>query len=523
MSNHLARLSALLLMLALLAVSAVVLEAQDATPEATSTSNVEATAEATTEPTETVISDLSYNTAVTGTITASSPTQIWPLQAASADRIYARVERLDGNLLPDVQILDATGNVLGQSYGPDKTGAAAETNDFTLAAAGQYQVQVSRKDGENGVTTGQYRLTVFAAATAQDNINNTTIIGTITPGTPIDGEVTATHWYQLYTYTAVATDQISVSIERTSGNLMPLVYILDANGNSLSNGYTENTGDVATIETYTLPSPGTYTIAVSRYNDFNGDTVGQYRLTMTLLGAGEGSPSLQGTAGVVEYDKPLTGELTGAQWYQDWTLTTKAGDAISIEATRTGGNLKPAVVLLGGSGQQLTRAYVDPTGDHAGVDYSLETPGTYTVRVSRDGDQTGPTTGSYSLTVHLTGSGEGSPDLAETSGTITVGTPVSGEITNARWENTWTFQGTGKDNLTIDVKRTSGTLMPTIEIRDVNGQRLNYSYTDASGDTSTLNYQLPATGSYQIVVLRNENQTGQTTGGYKLAVTQAAQ
>jgi hypothetical protein len=183
------RILALMLALGLLATSAMMLEAQAATPEATPAATAEATA--------TVITDLSYNTAVTGYISSDSPSQLWPLTAPSADRIHVRVERLDGNLIPDVQVLDASGSAVGQSYGADKTYAVAETQDFKLAAGGQYQVQVSRKDAADGVTIGQYRLTVFADATAQDNINNTTVIGPATAGTPIDGEITATHLFQL--------------------------------------------------------------------------------------------------------------------------------------------------------------------------------------------------------------------------------------------------------------------------------------------------------------------------------------
>ncbi len=512
------RLFALLMALALLAIPAMMLEAQEGTPEATEAVTADATAEAT----ATVITDLSYNTAVTGLIDDASPTQTWPLQAPSADRIHVRVERLDGNLIPDVEVLDATNSAVGQSYGADKTGAVAETNDFTLAAGGQYQVQVSRDDGADGVTSGQYRLTVFADATAEDNINNTTVIGPVTTGTPVNGEITSTHWYQLYTYNAEAADTLTISVTRAGGNLMPIVYLLDSNSNNLASGYGSNVGDSATIESYTLPSAGKYTVAVSRYSDFNGDTTGQYKLDVTLVGAGEGSASLAQITGNVEYDQELTGEISGAQWYQDWTLTTKAGDSISVEVHRTEGTLRPSVAVLGGNSQNLSNAYVASTGDRASIDqYTLQTPGTYTVRVSRENDQDGATTGKYALTVHLVGSGKGSPDLDGVTGTITTGTPVTGQITNARWADTWTYQGTAGDQIKMAVKRTDGTLIPMIEIRDVNGQNLTTGYPDPSADTASATYTIPANGAYQIVVVRNDQQNGMTSGGYELTVEKA--
>ncbi len=515
MKSHSTRLFTLLAAIVLLATSALALQAQSATPEATPAATAEAT---------TVITDLTYNTAVTGVITDANPTQLWPLQAPSADRINVRVERLDGNLLPAVQVLDATGSAVGQSYGPDKTGAVAQTRDFKLASGGQYQVQVSRKDADKGVTTGQYRLTVIADATAQDNINNTTVIGPVTAGTPINGEVTSTHWYQLYTYTAEAPDTLTITAQRTSGSLMPMIYLLDTNGSSITTGYTTNVGDSATIDSYTLPAAGQYTIAVSRYNDYDGDTVGQYTLNLTLVGAGVGSKSLTQTTGTVEYDQELTGEISGAQWYQDWTLTAKAGDSLSIAIKRTSGTLKPTAAILGGSGQNLNQAYVSSTGDSASFDlYTLQTPGTYTVRASRDGDQDGTTTGKYALVVHLIGSGEGSPDLSGSTGTITTGTPVNGKVTNVRWADTWTYQGTAGDQLKIGVKRTDGTLIPMIELRDVNGQNLTTAYPDPSMDTASITYRIPATGAFQIVVERDGQQNGLTNGGYELTVAKAAE
>ncbi len=498
---------ALLLALALIAPPAAIIRAQDATPEATPAA------------TETPITNLSYNTPVTGLIDNTTPIQTWPLQTASADRITLRVERADGNLIPSVALLDASGGTINGS-GPDPTGAAAAMGNITLPTAGQFQVQVSRKDGPNGVTTGHYTLTILVHAVAADSASNAAVIGPLKAETPVDGKLTNLHWLQRYTYTAAATDSVNLTVQRTGGNLLPQLYILDANGASLATGYNGNTGDFASVGGFTFPSAGDYMIVVSRKDDFGGDSVGKYTLTLNLIGAGAGNPSLKGPTGAIEYDQPLTGEISGPQWYQDWTLKTTAGDTLSAVVTRTDGNLKPYLLLLGGGGQELMRGYASNTQDSAGFyNQTLQTPGTYTLRVVRDGDQNGLTSGKYTLTVYLVGAGQNSPTLAGATGAVTLGTPVKGEVTNARWADSWTIEGNGGDKVHIAVLRTSGTLIPHIDIRDINGQTLNSAYPGASGDTSAIDYTFPATGTFQIVVFRDGNQGGLTAGGYELTVT----
>lgn len=512
MRRHFAFFTGFLLAL-LLTVGGV--SAQDATPEATGTA--EATSEAT------VIQPLSYGTPVTGTIDGKNFTQDWPLSTASADRIQVQVTRTSGNLIPNVQILDASGTAIAQSYGADYTYAAAQIDDFTLPAAGNYTIEVGRENGETGVTKGGYSLAVLPLGTAADNPNNVTVIGEVQADTPVSGEITATHWQHLYTYNAPAADALDVVVERTSGTLMPQVDVLDANGTSLRTGY-NNLGSAETGE-FELPSAGAYTIAVHRNSDQSGDTLGTYDLTVKLVGAGEGSPLLVGAAGTAVYDQELTGTLTPAQWYQDWSLTTDAGDTLTITLTRAGGDLMPEVVLLGGSGQELSHGYTDNAGASAQIKrYQLAGPGTYTVRATRQNGQTGVTSGAYGLTIALNGTGEGSPRLSEPAGEITPGTAVQGEITNALWQNVWTFNSSAGGSIDVQVTRADGTLIPNVIVRDANGQEMRRGYPSDARDSAEISgFSLPGPGKYQIVVSRDGDQGGYTSGSYTLTVSPAAQ
>lgn len=488
---------------------ALAVQAQDATEDPTAT-------EPSAEVTETPIGDLSYNSPVVGRISSAAPSQAWPLLVGSADRVLVRVERVDGNLIPSVAILDSNDQELGSSYGPEYDWATALV-EYTFPEAGEYRVAVTPYIEE---TEGLYRLTVIPLGTAEDNINNTSVIGEVQPDTPLEGEITPTHWYQRYTFNAPAADTIRIVAERTGGNLMPQVDLLDASGNVLTTGYNTNTGDQGIVDSYTLPSAGEYIVAVTRYSGMDGESEGAYRLTVETLGSGEGSPNLEGSAGTVEYDTALQGEITNLRWYQDWTLNAQAGDTIRIDVTRTGGNFQPEVSLIGGAGQELQHGYLESSGDTASIsNYTLEAPGTYTVRVLRTREQAGLTTGTYDLVVTLLGSGEGSPVLSESSGTVAVGEPVEGEVTNRRWVDSWAFNGEAGQEITVTVERTAGTLIPMVEIRDINGQALQTAYPETTRDRAILNYSIPAAGTYTIAVMRENWQEGVTSGTYELAVT----
>jgi hypothetical protein len=445
------------------------------------------------------------------------------LTTASADRIAVHVERTDGNLLPSVSILDATDKVISQSNGADQTGAAADIENFTLPGAGDYKVLVQRVNADKGTSSGKYSILITPLATAEDNPNNTVNLGDVEYDKPINGEITATQWYQRYSFTANGQDVVRISAKRTGGTLFPEIEVLDANGASLNKGYADDSGGQAALEKVKLPSDGQYTIVVTRASRFNGATTGTYQLDVTLVGAGEDNPILAAAPGTVTYDSELTGTIN-ALWYQDWTLTTESADLITISVTRTSGDLIPQITVLGGSGQDVTRTNASPTGDSATIRrYQLRTAGTFTIRVWRTQGKNGLTSGDYNLKVELVGSGEGSTNLADKGSTIENGQPQTGTLTGMRWMETYTYKGTQGDKIDIVVDRTEGTLIPRIEIQDSNGQRLRSSaLSDSRDSASIVSYTLPGNADYKIVVSRDGEQTGYTTGGYSVSVLPAA-
>ncbi len=466
---------------------------------------------------------LVYGEPVEGAINNQTFSQAWALQTGAADRIRVRVERLEGNLIPDVSLQDATGSVLARSQADD-TRALAVIRDHKLPGPGTYQVVVGRDRGETGETSGTYRLTVEVLGTGTDHPNNTAISGIVELGTSVSGELTPEHWRHVYTLDGVLGDLIQISASRQSGTLLPRVELQDANGQSLGTGNVDEQGVTARLGPFELRAAGQFRVLVYRDRGIDGDTAGAYELTVTLLGSGENSARLAIPPNALEaYDVAVQGAISNERWYEDWQFTASAADLITIVAARLPGptnTLRPQVFLLGGAAQELARTNPDSTGAAATLErFKLPSPGTYTVRVVRDRGKAGVTSGQYELRITLVGAGEGSPTLAATSGAIQTGAPVEGEITNARWADTWTYSGQAGEVVDIIVTRTEGTLIPRIDILDANRQPLRNAQPSLTADTAILQrYQLPASAGYYVVVSRDKGQQGATAGTYSLVV-----
>ncbi len=388
--------------------------------------------------------EITYDTPVQGTIDgAAYQPQSWTFTAQGADRLTARVERTDGNLIPNLTLLDSDGNDVAQSYGADHTYAAAVIDNTTLPQAGTYTFVVSRYQDADGETSGSFQLSVTALGVGEDNPANTTPVASVNLDDTVTGEITPMHWSQVYTFEAEAGDYIGATSQRTSGTLIAQLSLLDNNGQELRTGYPDNIGVTTVLSGYEVSYTGQYSVAVVRDRGINGVTGGQYALTVQLLGSGEDSDRLTGTQpGMIQqYNTTQTGEITNANWYQDWQFRTVSADTFTISVQRspeyspdTPNTLIPDVVLVDALGNEMRRGYPNDDNASASIDrYTLSDAGMYIVRVERDGGKDGLTTGGYEVTITLDGIGPDSPSLAESSGEVTLGTPAQGEITNVRW------------------------------------------------------------------------------------------
>jgi hypothetical protein len=340
---------------------------------------------------------------------------------------------------------------------------------------------------------------------------------TIAYNIPREGEITGSEFEQTWTFTGTNDDRILIEMQTISGTLIPEFEVLDLNEQSLGLASADESGALASRE-YILTGDGAYTIRVGRQRGTDGVTTGNYRLTVTLLGAG--NPSIDESTGTVELDGTAEGELSNAQWREAWDFTTESSDVITIRAERRDGTVRPELILLDGSGVEVRRAYIATSGDYSELErVTLPGPGSYRIVVQREGESRGVTSGRYTVTLTVNGTGEESSELFAPISEIEPGSIVEGEITDRQWTNVYSLTATSQDRLQVTVTRTGGNLMPMLYIFGANNQELTRSYTSPNGADATLTYSLPGTGDYTIRVGRVNDKTGATQGTYELVLT----
>ncbi len=356
------------------------------------------------------------------------------------------------------------------------------------------------------------------ARPAQDGGN------TLTYGTEVAGEITAEAFEQLWALEAASADRIGVRVERTGGNLVPMVSIIDAAGTEITSSYgPDETQAASQIDSYELPTAGTYQVRVYRQYEESGTTTGTYSLSVSLFATAEDNPNNVTPVGEVTYDAPVQGNVTPNRWRNVYTLQAAGADVVSIRADRTSGTLVPYIEVLDANGGVLSGGYgySNDANDAASVqEVELPSPGQYSVVVTRNNGFDGLTVGGFNLTVSLLGSGEDNPVLSGNApGTIAYDTPATGELGNAIWYQDWILTPTSTDRVSIKMTRTSGNLIPRFVILGGSGQELYTAYEDYSYAQATIeDYGFDVAGTFTVRVFRADEKFGATTGGYELVV-----
>jgi hypothetical protein len=349
------------------------------------------------------IESIVYNEPFENTITPDHWYHRYNLQTDAADAIRIDVERLNGTLVPQIELLDASGQ-------PLQTGYASSSNDTaslnaTLPAPGSYTVVITRERGFNGATTGEYSAQVTLVGAGEGSALLDEVQGNITYDTPVLGTLADGQYYQDWLLTATAGDTITITAQRPldamsgASNLEPIVILLGGSNQELRRGYADQTGATAVIERMELPVPGNYIVRVTRSGEQTGATGGDYILTVSLDGTGEGSPALAEPAGTVEFPGSVEGEITNQAWMQRWAFEAAAGKTYTIEVERTEGTLVPQLVITDSNGQEMRSVYPEVTFDRALITFNFPSSGRYYLVVQRLNGQNGYTQGGYTLTV----------------------------------------------------------------------------------------------------------------------------
>ncbi|MBN2470190.1 MAG: PPC domain-containing protein [Anaerolineae bacterium] len=347
-----------------------------------------------------------------------------------------------------------------------------------------------------------------------------------------------------------AGDSVTITLERTGGDLDPFLLLLGPDGRELARNddAPQQVGDTpmnAQILNFSAPQSGTYTIRATRFFEAQGLTSGTFRLNVS---AGEALPVVvaqapttttpesdaadaAGAAGALPPGVPrvmvgdvLTGQIDDALVRVEYALDLLTGESVTVTLERSSGDLDPYLALRGPDGREL--AFNDdadvPVGGiplNAQIrGFRANQDGTYVITATRYGEEAGMSSGGYRLTI----SG-GQAALPETA--LQIGLPVEGTITDAQPVYEYSLALDAGQTVTITLEALDAVLDPYLVLIDSSGQELAYN-DDAAAQvgSSTYNAQLagwtaPNTDVYIVRATRFLQVDGPTTGPFRLTVT----
>ena len=359
-------------------------------------------------------------------------------------------------------------------------------------------------------------------------------VATLHYGETVRGMLDDNHYEATWTFEGQAGDTIMLVMARTldqPGGLDGYLILKAPDGSVLQEVDDSNNGVMPTLDAFTLPDDGLYTVVVTRFAGIDGLSTGEYLLTLTLLGDEPGpSANMANAAGIhwlpggvlppglrrLFYNTPTQGTVTTAN-VGDWYLFEgRAGDAVTVRMIATSGDLDTFVIVTDKQGVELARVDDNPDGgtDAVLADFVLPADGSYLVRATRYGFANGPSSGDYTLALETEAS---APDFTGDIGTVeplTLGDIANGALAIEHPATRYTFEGQAGQLVTAAAQRTGGDLDLALVLRGPDGVTLASAQGgDNLAEARLRRVRLPADGTYTLDVVLEDLAT---SGDYRL-------
>ncbi|KAB2852116.1 MAG: hypothetical protein F9K46_19440 [Anaerolineae bacterium] len=236
---------------------------------------------------------LAYGDSVTGSIDDSTPFHIYEFDGAAGDTVVIQMVADAGRTLDtQLTLYGPDGTLRGANDDADMTTTDSELT-YTLTDDGTYQIVASRYLSTDGTSFGDYTLTL-TLGTGEDTTTTPPVVSNpptgnvegleIEYGMTVVGAVDSTNLEQRYVFVGKAGDIVTITMQRTDGDLDSYLSVFDGAGQELvfNDEDFAGIGKDAAIRRLKLPADGTYTIVATRYGAFNGLSAGTYELVITV-------------------------------------------------------------------------------------------------------------------------------------------------------------------------------------------------------------------------------------------------
>ncbi len=339
---------------------------------------------------------LQYGNSLVGEIDNTQFQHIYAFRANRGDVIDITMQRISGNLDALLILADANGKVLlSNDEDADSPGTLdAGIRNLRIEETGNYELVATRFGKAAGQSHGGFSLSLNRLPPETlGKVPEKAIL--LDYGTTTKGVIDSNNVLHFYLIEAKRGDILTIDVERTDGNLDPILALYTEDLKELATNDSGIRGQNARISGYAVPADGNYILMVSRFNRDTGITAGSFSLSLTgrtgvTVGAG-GKLTLQ-------YSSAANAIISDGNAAQEYTFAASAGDIVSVKMDTTSGNLLPELILLDPSGKQI--ALDDPGTDSAKLTrIKIPSAGNYVIVATRRGRDKGTTQGAYVLTL----------------------------------------------------------------------------------------------------------------------------
>lgn len=338
---------------------------------------------------------LEYGDVVIGTITAQQSQVVYYFSGRRGEVINLQMRRTSGDLDAFIDLANQQGQILlSGDDDPRQSGSLnAAILNFTLPENGFYIVVATRYGRESGTTLGTYMLSLESVPEAQRGLAAYDAI-LLDYGGAAAGIINGDVPQRFYFFEGQRGDVITVIMSRTQGNLNALLILLDDQLSEVFTAEYNPNARSAEIINYTLLQDGKYYLMVTREGFSEGQTEGDFELTLTGRRGIDGSNMLE-----VFYGTEMRGLIDNSTPFESFLFYGEQGDVVTITMERTTGDLDSLLTLYQGSKQI---AFDDDSGGSQNAtiqNFTLPQEGTYRIEASRFERETGTTSGTYILLI----------------------------------------------------------------------------------------------------------------------------
>lgn len=345
---------------------------------------------------------LRYGDSVIAQISDAEPQLYYLFRGQRGDILSVSMQRIAGDLDPQLQVVNAAGRVIGDNDEIAGSGSLdAHIEAMILQEDGMYVVIASRFGGPAGRSAGSFVLSLDRGSNS--GLGGSALLALpLNDGSPVTGELTAERYANFYQFDGRKDEIVTIRMERAPGSgLDPLVVLSDSLLAELAADDDSAGQQNGLINQFVLPRDSVYYVIATRYQREAGTSTGAYRLSLTRDGS-----AFEGVLPAVprlDYGNATIGRISDETPDVLFAFIGSAGDVITASMLRSDGDLDPLLRLLDADQRELVSNDDGGGGQNARIDrFTLPHTGVYYLQATRYQSPAGGgalTSGSFLITL----------------------------------------------------------------------------------------------------------------------------